>query len=319
MEDPNTRTIGEMMSTPTGNRQLVHDNDTAGRSLNSVDHSVDDRTPPVVKTLFSSGDRERSTDVWDRDPSWVAQQANKEIPNVTRNVHRRKMSRNESSAMVHEFNAFSQIDTYQVPRIVQRDNPQDVDHDKCDDNQEDQVRFLNPPYPRWRAWQNRSSAYAVKKRAQSSAAGRSESPYAPFNTGNAREGQSSDQSQSSERIIASGPGPRTPVRTIAGACESKIQRASQNNDETLTIFANQTERFDINDEDDHVRECDGSEWYQQYPRRDEGKHSLGKGKGNNKSESECGSYIAGVSSGHDARVQLMTIAIEEMKCPWLSQ
>jgi hypothetical protein len=126
--------IGEMMSTPSGNRQLVHDNDTVGRSLNSVDRSVDDRNTPVAKTLFSSGDRKRGTDDWDRDPSWVARQANKEIPDVTRNVRGLKMSRSESNAMVLDCNAFSQ-----VPRGVQRDNPQDVDRDMCDDYQRDQV------------------------------------------------------------------------------------------------------------------------------------------------------------------------------------
>jgi hypothetical protein len=87
----------------------------------------------IVKTLFSSGDHKRGTDDWDRDPSWEAQQANKEIPDVTRNVHGRKMSRSESDAMVHDFNAFSRIGTYQVPRSAQRDNPQDMDHDMCDD------------------------------------------------------------------------------------------------------------------------------------------------------------------------------------------
>jgi hypothetical protein len=121
------------MWAPSRTRQLVHDNDTAGRSLNSVDRSVDDRTTPVAKTLFSSGDRKRGTDDWDRDPSWGAQQANKEIPDVTRDVHGRKMSRSESDAMVRDYNAFGRIGTYQVPRSAQRDNPQDMDHDMCDD------------------------------------------------------------------------------------------------------------------------------------------------------------------------------------------
>jgi hypothetical protein len=112
------------MSTPTGNRQLVHDYDAARQALTSVDHSVDDCTPPVAKTLFSSGNHKRSTGDWDREPSWMARQANKETPDVTRNVRGRKMSRSESNAMVRDFDAFSQIDTCREPRRVPCDNLQ---------------------------------------------------------------------------------------------------------------------------------------------------------------------------------------------------
>jgi hypothetical protein len=89
--------------------------------------------------------------------------------------------------------------------------------------------------------------------------------------------------------------PNIRVRDRVAACERNIKQFDREINSGPEFAPSETERFDINDEDDRVREGDGSEWYQQYPRRDEGKHGRGEGRGNNKGGSEGGSYIAGVS------------------------
>jgi hypothetical protein len=197
--------------------------------------------------------------------------------------------------MVLDFNAFNHNGAFQLPRSERRDIAQHVSQGTCDDYQEDQIRFMNPHNTQWMTCQSRSSAYMAKKRAQSSAVERSESPYAPINPGHAGDGQSSVRSQSSERIFASGPGPRMPVQTIVAACESNIQKARRNHNVTHAIFANETERFDIRGPDDQAYEDDDvSNWCRPYTGRDKGKHRSGKGEGDNKGEGEGGSYNAGV-------------------------
>jgi hypothetical protein len=194
--------IGEMMSAPTGNRQLVHDYDTARQAPTSVDNSVGDHNPQVMRTLPFCDNHKRSTDDWDRDPSWLAQQKNEVTPDISHNVHGRKMSRSESNAMVHDINAFSAIVRYQELRCILWNNPRDLDHDVCVEYQEDQVRSLNRPNTRWRARQSRASAYSVKKTAQSSAAGRSESPYAVEMLDSLPECEKADSSQESGDLYA---------------------------------------------------------------------------------------------------------------------
>jgi hypothetical protein len=99
----------------------------------------------------------------------------------------------------------------------------------------------------------------------------------------------------SGQMIAGRPGPSAHVRDRVAACEHNIKKSDRQTNSGPGFVPTGTKRFDIGDEDDHVFGNDESEWYQQSPRYEKGKHSHSKGKGNDKGKSKGGSYIAGVS------------------------
>jgi hypothetical protein len=86
-------------------------------------------------------------------------------------------------------------------------------------------------------------------------------------------------------MIAGGPGPKIHVQDRVAACEINIQRFNRETHPGSSFFPTELMRSNITNDDDDDYEEDGSEWYQQSPRRNRmNDGAYGKGKDKNRAQ-----------------------------------